>query len=67
MKDAYLRWAVATTQRLSTLRRLGRDDDRGELNSSVYWTGAMVLLAAGVASVISGKASAFADGIDFGP
>lgn len=66
MKEAYLRLAITTAQRLSTLRRLG-NDDRGELNSSVYWTGAMVLLAAGIASVVSGKASAFADGIDFGP
>ena len=67
MKEAYLRWAITTTQRLATLRRRIGNDDRGELNSSVYWTGAMVLLAAGIASVVTAKASGFADGIDFGP
>lgn len=41
-------------------------NDRGEINSSVAWTGAMVLLAVSIAGVIAAKASGFAGGIDFG-
>jgi hypothetical protein len=44
-----------------------RTDDRGEINSSVAWTGAMVLLAVTLAGIVAAKATGFADGIDFGP
>ena len=63
MKNLYLRMATTLTRWNATIHH----DDRGEINSSVYWTGAMVLLAATIAAVVSGKASAFADGINFGP
>jgi hypothetical protein len=52
--------------RASAVNEARRRDDRGEINSSVYWTGAMLLLAVGIAAAISGKASAFTDSIDFG-
>jgi hypothetical protein len=66
MRDTYLRWAAVVARRASAINEHRRHDDRGEINSSVYWTGAMLLLAVGIAAVISGKASAFADSIDFG-
>lgn len=65
MKDIYLR-GITTIARWSAALQGTRYDDRGEINSSVYWTGAMVLLAATIAAVVSGRAESFADGINFG-
>jgi hypothetical protein len=53
---------LATARRLSALRL----DDRGEINSSVAWAGAMVLLAVTVAGIVAAKATGFAENIDFG-
>ena len=50
-------------------RHAGRDirhDDRGEINSNIAWTGAMVLLAVTLAGIVAAKATGFAEGIDFG-
>jgi len=66
MRRTYLRVGTTVGRWLSGSGELRRDD-RGELNSSIYWTGAMVLLASAIAALVSGKAQAFADGIDFGP
>lgn len=60
--STYVRLCSAVAHR----RASGRADDRGEINSSVAWTGAMVLLAVTVAGIIAAKASGFAQGIDFG-
>ena len=65
MNDIYLH-CTTTIARWSAAIQGIRHDDRGEINSSVYWTGAMVLLAATIAAVVSGKAQSFADGINFG-
>jgi hypothetical protein len=55
--------AAATTRLLTGPRR----DDRGELNSSVAWTGGMVLLAVTLVGIITAAATGFAESIDFGP
>ena len=44
-----------------------RHNDRGDFNSNVAWTGAMVLAAVTIAGIVVAKAEAFADAIDFGP
>lgn len=48
--------------------RLGKAqrDDRGEINSNVAWTGAMVLLAVSLAGILVAKATNFTNSIDFG-
>ena len=52
----------------AVLERIRRThgDDRGEINSSVAWAGAMVLLAVTIAGIVTAKATGFADAIDFG-
>jgi hypothetical protein len=63
LTDRYRRTCATIATRLLA----ARDDDRGEINSSVAWTGGMVLLAVTIVGVITAKATGFAEGIDFGP
>lgn len=46
--------------------REARLDDRGEINSNIAWTGAMVLLAVTLVGILAAKATSFANSIDFG-
>lgn len=63
LTDRYRRTCAAIGTRILAIRA----DDRGEINSSVAWTGGMVLLAVTIVGVITAKATGFAEGIDFGP
>ena len=51
---------------ISNRAQQARLDERGEINSSIAWTGAMVLLAVTIAGIVAAKANGFAEGIDFG-
>jgi hypothetical protein len=65
-----MRTVINRVRRLETavLVRVGeaRRDDRGEINSNIAWTGAMVLLAVTLVGILAAKATSFANGIDFG-
>lgn len=66
MKDRYRRLATRIA-RWRSLTATAATDDRGEINSSVAWAGAMVLLAVTLAGILAAKATGFTENINFGP